>query len=127
MKVKRVTGRRKKRRAEARRKAAELIILDDDLEVPSELMTQEKAKEILESVPDDGKSDDSKHIEAVVVERYDLPFGGAKSWNELEAYLEAEATSSGIRETEYEFRMLVNNVLNDASVEVRKKEILFRP
>jgi hypothetical protein len=112
---------RKKRKQQAleAKKVAEDPLEDQELEE----ITDEEAQAILEVMSDDGKSKDEKLYE-VIVEQVDLPFGGAKSWNELEEYLEAEATSDGIRQTEFEFRKMVANVLND-DIEVEEKGTLI--
>ena len=56
----------------------------------------------------------------IAVEVYQ-PLGGAQSWEELEAYFEAEEYAQATRRAVYEFERMSRNVLNDPEKSLTEK------
>jgi len=104
---------RKKRKQKAL-EVAENPTEDKELEE----ITDEEAQVLLESY---AKGDEKwGEVEVVVVEQ-EMPYGGAQSWADLEEYRDAEAQTDAVQRTEYEFRKLVSNILEDETLELSAK------
>lgn len=96
------------------RKVADAPLAD----VEAEALTDDEAQAVAKAYEEAMEETGEKMVE--VVGSYN-PFGGAQSWEDLDNYLEAEATSDAVRQTEYEFRKMVNNVLEDESLSLEQK------
>lgn len=93
-------------------KAEALKVAEEPLaDVIADELTDDEIKELVAVATDDKHGD---------VEEY-VPYGGAQSWDELDEFLEAQATGEAIRETEWEFRKMMNNVLNDETMTLDQK------
>lgn len=92
-------------------------------------MAEGEFLEALEEIADDvyeededeeGKELSEKHA-LVAMEGAFVPFGGSQSWADLDKFVNAEATSSAVRQTTFEFKTMVNNVLNDEDLSLTEK------
>lgn len=105
--------------ARKKRKAKVLEVAEDPTEDKEfEEITDEEAQKRLEAY---AKGDEKWGEAEVVIVEHEMPFGGAQSWAELEEYRDAEAQTDAVRRTEYEFRKIVSNILEDKELELSAK------
>ncbi|KKM69254.1 hypothetical protein LCGC14_1452720, partial [marine sediment metagenome] len=112
-------------RKEARKLADEPLA---DLE--AENLSEAEAQEALEAIAEETYSEDGKEfatkphlmeVEVVGESMSHMPFGNAQSWDDLAEFREAQNTSQAVRQTEFEFRKMVNNILEDEALELDQK------
>ena len=112
-------------RKEARKLADEPLA-----DVEAEDLSEADAQEALEAIAEEVYSEDDKELAtkphlmevAVVGESVsNQPFGNAQSWDDLAEFREAQNTSEAVRQTELEFRKMVNNILDDEVLELDQK------
>jgi len=85
----------------------------DVKEVPADF----NAKELL--IAHEEKAEVEEKTVAVAEAWY--PLGGAQSWQELDKYLEAEETAQKTRRAVYEFETMVENILEDTTIDLDEK------
>ena len=106
----------RKARRQVKREEALKLAAEPMADVEAEAMTDKEAQEVLEK-----GAEEKCYDQIVVIEEAYVPFGGAQSWAELESYLEVEAKTDAVRETEWEFRKMVDNVLEDDDISITEK------
>ena len=106
----------RKARRQVKREEALKLAAEPMADVEAEAMTDKEAQEVLEK-----GAEEKCYDQIVVIEEPYVPFGGAQSWRDLEKYLDSEATTDAVRETEWEFRSMVDNVLEDKSISITEK------
>ena len=104
---------------EEARKLAEAPMAD----IEAEDLTEAEAQVALEAIADEVYLEDGKelatkpHMEMVM----GMSFGGAQNWGQLAEFREAQNTSDSVRQTEFEFRKMVDNILEDGTLELDQK------
>ncbi len=104
---------------EEARKLADAPLAD----VEAEELTDEEAQAALETNVDETYSDDGKELAAKphMDTGWGTFFGGAQNWGQLAEFREAENTTDAVRQTEFEFRKMVDNILEDEMLELDQK------
>ncbi len=104
---------------EEARKLAEAPMAD----IEAEDLTDQEAQVALETIADEVYSEDGKEL--ATKPHMDMGmsmfFGGAQNWGQLAEFREAQNTTDAVRQTEFEFRKMVDNILEDGTLELDQK------
>ena len=112
----------RKARRQVKREEALKLAAEPMADVEAEAMTDKEAQEVLENGAEEKSLVvlDAYGNQLYVEEPY-MPFGGAQSWSELESYLEAESTADAVRETQWEFMKMIENIWGNDDISITEK------
>jgi hypothetical protein len=104
----------------ARDRRRERRKLEREAIAAKETSTEDMEKELAQ-----GEMVEKQLLEVEVINMPNLPFGGAKSWEELDDYLDARDLADSTRQATFEFERLVENVLDDREASLSDKSSMI--